>query len=73
MGCHGFMAALFLFVLFLRGYILYVFHDILYPAIQYSTEHINGVGADAFIALEPGDLGGADAVLKLTNDPENKR
>ena len=46
------MAALFLFVLFLRGYILYVFHDILYPAIQYGAEHINGVGADAFIAFE---------------------
>lgn len=52
---------------------MYVFHDILYPAIQYGAEHINGVGADAFIALEPGDLGGADVVLKLTNDPENKR
>ena len=42
---------------------MYVFHDILYPAIQYGAEHINGVGADALVPLHPGDPRRADTVL----------
>ena len=44
-------------------FFLDIFHDVLYPAIQNPAEHLNGVGADTFVALEPGDLAGTDPVF----------
>jgi len=39
-----------------------VFHHVFDLAIQDFAEHIDGVRADAFVALQAGDLAGADAI-----------
>ena len=40
-----------------------IFHNVLYVAVEDLAKRLNGVGADAFIALETGDLTGADMIL----------
>ena len=40
-----------------------IFHDVPYLTVEDPAKHFNGMGADAFVALEPGDLPGADAML----------
>ncbi len=39
-----------------------IFHDLFNPAVKNPAKHINGMGADALIALQARDLAGADAV-----------
>ncbi len=43
--------------------VLYILHNILHPAVEDAAKGLNGVGADALIALEAGDLRGADMML----------
>ena len=38
-------------------------HNVADAAIQYAAEHFDGMGADAFVALHPRQLAGADAVF----------
>ena len=40
-----------------------VFHYVFHAAIQDSAKHFDRVGTDAFVALQAGELTGADAVL----------
>lgn len=47
-----------LFLQFVRN----VFHHVLHPAIQDLAEHVDGVGADEFVALQAGDLAWADVM-----------
>lgn len=44
---------------FLLLFFSYIFHDIFYAAIQDSAECFYGVGADALVPLQSGDLGRA--------------
>jgi len=46
--------------LFFIGNIL---HDVLNLTAENPAKHFNGVGADTFVPLQPGDLSGADMVL----------
>ena len=41
----------------------HIFHNVLHAAVEDAAENIDGVGADTFVALEAGDLGGADMVF----------
>ena len=47
-------------LLLIFGYIL---HNVTHIAIQDPAEHLDGVGADAFVSFQAGDLSGADMVL----------
>lgn len=40
-----------------------IFHQVAGLAVEDFAEHFDGVGADAFVALEPRDLAGADMVV----------
>lgn len=40
-----------------------VFHYVFHAAIQDSAKHFDRVGTDAFVALQAGELPGADAIL----------
>ena len=49
-----------------------VFHNVLHLAVEDPAKDLNGVGADAFVALEPGQLTGTDVVLldeRVLKDP----
>ena len=41
----------------------HIFHNVLHSAVEDAAEKLDGVGADAFVALEAGDLRGTDMVL----------
>lgn len=40
-----------------------IFHDVTHLTVQNFAKDFNGVGANTFVALEPGDLPGADIVF----------
>ena len=40
-----------------------VLHHVLHSAIQDSAKHVDGVGADEFVALQAGDLAWTDMVF----------
>lgn len=40
-----------------------VFHNVPHLALQNAAEGVDGVGADAFVAFQAGDLGGADVMF----------
>ena len=44
-------------------FILNIFHDITRLAGQDSTEHLNGMGTDAFIPFDSCNLSGTDVML----------
>ena len=57
---------------FLRFLVGNIFHDIFHAALQYAAEHLDGVGRDTFVALQPGDLCRADVVFldqRILGDP----
>ena len=60
------------FLVFFSIFIFGVFHNVLHLAVENSAKDLNGVGADAFVALEPGQLTGTDVVLldeRVLGDP----
>mgnify|MGYP000114560079 FL=1 len=45
------------------GFVFQVFHDGAYRAPENAAEGLDGVGADAFVPFETGQLAGADMVI----------
>ena len=40
-----------------------ILHDIAHLAVQNPAKHLDGMGADAFVSLQPGDLPGTDVIF----------